>query len=213
MAFNTALLRARAQRPAQSPYGTVAGVQGAQDQMIDEEGAYGKTASDAYLSRAQNFDASSALNKYSQGAWGSISSALGDQLTAETGKAVGAGRFDSGFFDEDKGVVINRATQQLSDSIAQQSLNAASLDQRNTESLGSFGSERAGRATDLLLSRSEQVQNDAREEAERKRKSRGGIAGAIGSVVGGIAGSAIPGLGNIAGSQLGGALGGYIGGR
>jgi hypothetical protein len=210
MGWNDAVLNAR-RRQAVVPgangsfdYGSVGGVQGAQDYMIDEERGYGSRGTRDYLSRAENFDASTALNKYAQGAWGSIQTALGDTLKAETGKSVGAGRFDSGFLDEDKGVVINRATQQFSNDLAQQSLGAASLDLRNTESLGQFGNERSGRATDLLLSRSEQVQNDARAEEERRRKSRGGIAGAIGGALG-------AGVGFFAGGPAGAAAGWNVG--
>jgi hypothetical protein len=102
-------------------------------------------------------------------------------------------------------VVINRATQQFSNDLAQQSLGAASLDLRNTESLGQFGNERSGRATDLLLSRSEQVQNDARAEEERKRKNRSGLLGGIGTAIG-------YGLGGPVGGYIGGAIGSYAGG-
>jgi hypothetical protein len=156
-----------------SPYGTVAGVQAAGDAQIAKQSAYGDQATTDYLGRAENFDASKALNNYAQGAWGSISAGLKQSLAAEEGKAVGAGRFDSGFLDEDKGVVINRATDQLANSIAGQSMNALSAEQRNTEGLGSFANSRTEMGNELLTARSEQVQNDARAEAERQRARRG----------------------------------------
>lgn len=206
MGFNDMLMRAR-RRTAPAPgYGTVAGVQRAGDSQIATQSAYGERGTEDYLNQAENFDASGALNKYAQGAWGSIQSALGESLRAETGHAVGAGRFDSGFFDEDKGTVINRATSQFSNDIAQQSMGALAAQQRNTESLGRFGSERTEMGNEMLSARSEQVQNDAREQAERKRKSKSGLLGGIGTAIG-------YGLGGPVGGYIGGALGSYAGGR
>lgn len=199
------LKRARASQTPASGYGTVAGVQAAGDNAIDRETNYGERGTQDYLSRAESFDASKALNKYASGAWSSISTALKDQLATTAGQSVGAGRFDSGFLDEDKGVVINRATDQFSNALAGQSMNAVAMDQRNTESLGAFGSERSGRGEDLLAARSEQVQNDAREEAERKRKSKAGLLGGLGT----LAGTA---LGGPIGGGIGGAIGSYVGG-
>lgn len=223
MGWNDAVMNAKRRRmtpgdpsmdAASGGYGTVAGVQGAGDAQIAKQTGYGDQATGDYLGAAENFDASSALNKYAGGAWNSIQTGLRQSLADESGKAVGAGRFDSGFLDEDKGVVINRATQQLSDSIAGQSMNALSAQQRNTESLGNFANERTGMGNDLLAARSEQVQNDARAEAERARKKKAGIGGLIGGVLGAGAGAltgnplAISG-GWKAGSSIGSGIGGW----
>jgi hypothetical protein len=214
MAWNDVLARAKAQRQAQidnsgqampADYSSVSGVQRAGDQQIAQQTAYGDRATQDYLGAAENFDASKALNKYATGAWGSISTALGHQLDDLSGSAVGAGRFDSGFFDQDKGVVVNRALSQFSNDIAGQSMNAAGLQQRNTESLGSFANERTGMGNDLLAARSEQVQNDARAEAERQRKKKGGLLSGIGTAIG-------YGLGGPVGGAVGGAIGSYAGG-
>lgn len=206
MGWNATVARARTARPRTQGYGTTAGVQAAGDDQIATQSAYGARGTEDYLNAAENFDASASLNKYAQGAWGNISSALGQTLREQAGQAVGGGRFDSGFYDEDKGTVINRATSQFSNDIAQQSLGAAQLQQRNTESLGAFGSERTGMGNELLAARSEQVQNDEREQAERKRKGRSGLYGAIGMGLGNLV---APGIGGM----IGGAIGSYAGGR
>lgn len=206
MGFSDMVQRARRRMPAPGGYGTVAGVQNAGDRQIALQSGYGQDATDAYLSTAKNFDASAALNKYAQGAWGSIQSALGQTLREQAGAAVGNGRFDSGYFDEDKGTVINRATSQFSNDIAGQAMNAAGLQQRNTEDLGRFADSRTEMGNELLAARSEQVQNDAREEAARKRRSRGGLLGGIGTAIG-------YGLGGPVGGYIGGAIGSYAGGR
>lgn len=213
MGYNDVLANMRRRQQPGSRYSTVAGVQGAQDEMIDRESQYGERGTTDYLDRAEHFDASAALNKYAGGAWNSIQTALKSTLADTRGRSVGAGRFDSGFLDEDQGEVINRATSQFSNDIAQQSMGALAAEQRNTESLGNFGNERSGRATDLLLSRSEQVQNDAREEEERRRKSRGGIAGALGGALGAAGGFLVGGpAGAMAGYNIGSGVGRGVGG-
>jgi hypothetical protein len=189
-------------------YGTVEGVQAAGDAQIAKQTGYGEQGTQDFLGRAENFDASKALNTYAQGAWGSIRPALSQALAAEEGKAVGAGRFDSGFLDEDKGVVINRATDQLSNAVAGQSMNALNAEQRNTEALGNFGNQRTEMGNELLAARSEQVQNDARAEAERRRKKAGGIGGLIGGALGAAGGFF---AGGPAGAQAGWGIGSSVG--
>lgn len=177
-----AAARARRAVPRPGGYGTVGAVQGAQDDMISDD---------------MNYDASAALNKYAQGAWGSVSAGLDKTLESLKGKAVGAGRFDSGFYDQDNGEVIRNVTNDFTNNLAQQSMNAEAQTQQVR-----------GRGQDLLLARSEQVQNDARDEAERKRRQRSGIGSAIGGVLGGIGGSFIgmPGIGATLGASVGGSF-------
>jgi hypothetical protein len=205
MGWSGTVARARMAVPRRPNYSSVGDVQAAGDANIATQGAYGERGTQDYLNAAENFDASASLNKYAQGAWGSISSALNDTLKSQAGQAVGQGRFDSGFYDQDKGVVINRATSQLSNDIAGQSMNALAAQQRNTEGLGQFGTDRTNMSAEMLAARSEQVQNDAREEAARKRKNRSGLLGGIGTAIG-------YGLGGPVGGYIGGAIGSYAGG-
>jgi hypothetical protein len=205
MGWSGTVARARMAVPRRPNYNSVGDVQAAGDANIATQGAYGERGTQDYLNAAENFDASASLNKYAQGAWGSISSALNDTLKSQAGQAVGQGRFDSGFYDQDKGVVINRATSQLSNDIAGQSMNALAAQQRNTEGLGQFGTDRTNMSAEMLAARSEQVQNDAREEAARKRKNRSGLLGGIGTAIG-------YGLGGPVGGYIGGAIGSYAGG-
>lgn len=154
------------------------------------------------MTSQQNFDPSSYLNTYAQGAWGSISDALKNQLTTLKGQSVGAGRLNTGFYDEDNGAVINQATKQFNDSIAQQSMGALNAKQRATDTYA-----------DLLTGRREELENDYRSAEERKRKNKSGIGGAIGGVLGGTVGSIFPGVGTWAGAALGSGLGSAIGSR
>jgi hypothetical protein len=138
----------------------------------------------------ENYNPQQAVNTYAQGAWGSISEALKQNLAAEEGAAVGAGRLNTGFYDQDRGEIYGRATGQLTNAIAQQSLGAEGLRLRGMEDSG-----------DLLTSQYESAENDRREEEQRKRKNRSGLAGAIGT-----------GLGYLAGGPVGGYVGGGIAG-
>lgn len=164
-------------------YGTPAGAMGAVDQNIN---------------RDLDYDASAALDRYAKGAWGSVQEGLKQTLADTRGQSVGAGRFDSGYLDEDQGMVIRQTTDDFSRNLAQQSLNAEQLTQ-----------DVRGRGEEALWGRGEQVMNDAREAAERKRKKKSGIFGAIGTVLGGVGGFLV---GGPAGAAAGGKIGGAVGG-
>lgn len=179
-------------------------------QQIASTSAAGSSANAAYLQQLNSFNAQDSLNKYAQGAWGSISEALDKQLKSLKGSSTAAGRFDSGFFDEDTGVVANNATRQLSDAIAGQSMNALNAQQRNTAAIGAYGEREEGIGLDLATSSFEQEANDQRERDARSRKNRSAIWGGIGTALGAAAGGF---LGNpVLGGQVGGAIGGAIGG-
>lgn len=174
---------AEARRRRTGSYGAVPAVQGAQDESINDD---------------LNYDASAALDKYARGSFATVSQGLNQQLEKLRGSSVGAGRFDSGYFDQDTGEVARNVYGDFTNNLAQQSMNAENLTQNVR-----------GRGEDLLLARSEQVQNDSREEAARRRQKRSGIGSAIGSVLGGVGGAFLGGpWGASVGAQLGGSVGG-----
>lgn len=176
-------------------------------EMTDTLGR-GATAQNQYEKFAQTFDASKGLNAYAQGAWGSISDALNQDLATERGSAVGAGRLNTGFYDEDRGTIYNRATKQLADSVAQQSLNAQGQQIGVEQNYGNYGVGQQQTGLDLLTSRREEVEQAARDEAERKRQQKRGIGSAIGGVIGGVGGFLVGGPeGAFAGYKLGSATG------
>ena len=143
-----------------------AGALRAQDSQIDTTGVG--------LSRAANFNATDAINNYARGAWGSISEALGEQLRSLSGSAVGAGRFDSGFYDEDQGVLVNNATRQFSNAVAQQSVAGAQMDAANNQFLGQAN-------LDLVAAR--RGEEEERYAANQERRRRNSIGGMIGSIL------------------------------
>lgn len=154
---------------------------------------------DQMYKRAKGFDATQGLNNYARGAWGSISEALGHELNDLGGSAVGAGRFNSGFYDEDRGVLFNNATRQFSNAVAGQSVNAQGQQiDANRDAYSLAGDAYA------------QEQNDARDAAERKRRRRAGIGEAIGGILGAAGGSFFGPGGAAAGAKLGSGLGGAV---
>jgi hypothetical protein len=179
------------QTAAQNAYGTEAG--------------YGSDATSSYLARAKAFDPQAAVSTYAQGAWGSISDALKKTLSDTRGGAVGAGRYDSGYLDEDQGTVINQATKQLSDSIAQQSVAASGQALSNNSAMGQFAESTTQDANELLASERERQAN----ADEQKKKARAAKGSAIGTGIGAIGGAF---FGGPVGAGIGGTIGGALGG-
>lgn len=208
MGYGTALVSAtRRRRPAvdfNDPNSLVA----AQGSTYGTAAGYGDDANASFLSQANSFDASKALNQYARGAFANVSQGLKSMLSDERGRQVGAGRFDSGFGDEDAGNIYSRVMSDFTNNLSTQALGAAGMQQRNTESIGQFGLQQQGMATDLLMSRREELENNRREEEERKRKKRSGIGGAIGGVLGGVGGFLAGGpAGAYAGYKIGSGVG------
>lgn len=144
------------------------------------------------------YNAQDALNRYAQGAWGSVQQGLQQTLADTRGRSVGAGRFDSGYLDEDQGMVIRQTADDFGNRLAQQSMNAEQLTQ-----------DVQGRGEDALWGRTEQAMNDERDAAERKRRKKSGIFGAIGTALGGAGGFLLGGpAGAAAGAKIGGSIGG-----
>ncbi len=172
----------------------------------------GDQATSTYLDRASNFDASKALNTWAQGAYGSISSALDQRLKGLAGQAVGAGRLNTGFYDEDQGTLVRGAQQDFSNALASQALGAASLQSSSDRALGQFGQEQTEFGTDVAQSRREEMINAEREAQARARARKRGIGqlivGGLGAAAGGLAGGW---AGASAGWKLGTQVGGGFG--
>lgn len=156
------------------------------------------TGVDEQIGNDLNYDASAALDRYARGAWGSVSQGLQQTLADTRGKSVGAGRFDSGYLDEDQGTVIRQTANDFSNNLAMQAMNAENLTQNVR-----------GRGEEQLWGRTEQAMNDQREADARKRQRKRGIFGAIGTALGGVGGFLVGGpAGAAAGAKVGGTIGG-----
>lgn len=197
----------RRRRPVTNPavnFGDQGSLQTAAQDQYGTESGFGNDATQTYLARAKAFDPQAAVNQYAQGAWGSISDALKNTLKDVRGSAVGAGRYDSGFLDEDQNTVESQAIRDLTNSIAQQSVAASGQTLANNNALGQFGLSTTQDANDLLASEREFQANQA-EQRKRNRASKGGaIGGALGTAAGAIRGLVGAGIGGSIGSALGG---------
>jgi hypothetical protein len=150
---------------------------------MNRENATAQQLQDEYIRRALSFDPTKAVGDTARGAWSSIVGDVGglkDMLRDLKGQSVGSGRLDTGFFDEDQGAVVNRAVENLNANIAQGSLQATSMAQRNIEDIGSYASQSRARYLDLLTGGLNQ--QIAQQEAAAARK-----AGLWGDIIGGAA--------------------------
>lgn len=158
-------------------------------------------ATDAYLSRAINFDADRSFKEFASGAYGDFQTNLGKELRNLAGRSVGAGRLDTGFFDEDQGEVITSLGRDFQNTIAQGALQTAGLNQQNIADLGNFGNERNDQYLSLLSGQLDREQ--AAKNAKRARK---------GALTGGLLKLAGAGIGFLAGGPVGAAVGGKLAG-
>lgn len=179
--------------------------------MQAQFGQQGNTATENYLARALAFDPTQAINTYAQGAWGAAQSGMKDQLADMAGSAAG-GRINTGFFDADRGDVYRRTVSDFGNTMAQTAVQGAQMAMQNNNQMGQFGQEQQNRYTDLLMSRRQEIENAAREEAERKRKKKGMFTSLLGSGLGMLAGSVIPGVGTAIGGAIGKKAAGWFGG-
>jgi hypothetical protein len=155
----------------------------------------------------QSFDASKAVDDYAKGAYSKISTALGQRLETLGGEAVGAGRFDSGFYDKDQGQVVRGAMDDFTSNLAQQSVAATGMQQQNTRDLLDYGEGQTETADNILMAR----RDEYAQAAANKKARRRGIGAAIGGVIGGVGGAILGGpAGAAAGWQIGSGAGQYV---
>lgn len=178
-------------------------------------GSVGASAENEYLSRARSFDPSASISKYASSMWDNAVndpiSGLKKSLSDLRGGAVGAGRLDTGFFDEDQGTVMHGAVRDYNNMIGRTAIEGTRMEQENTAGIGAYGERKTNQYLDLMTADRDKLENDAREKAERKRKKKRGIGSLIGGAVGAVAGSFIPGVGTMAGWGAGSAVGGGFG--
>lgn len=175
-------------------------------------GSYGEDATKSYWDRISSFDPSEAVNKYATGTWNAMKSGPGgfdESLASLKGKSVGSGRLDTGFFDQDSGDLYRSTVNDFGNSMSRTALDASRMQMQNNEAIGQFGQDETGLNLELGSGRAEQLINDAREKAERRRQKKRGIGGLIGGVAGGIGGFALGGpAGAFEGYKIGSAAGG-----
>ncbi len=158
-------------------------------------GQLGAEAESEFFRRAQEFDPQAAAERSAQGIAGSLSRDLQRNLTFAQGQAVGGGRLDTGFFDEDRGFLFEDFNERLTDAIARQALQAQQLNLSNIQGIGRFGESVSNRFTNLLGGSLDRAQAE-----ENARREGGGL---FGKILGGIGGLVLPGIGSKVGEFVG----------
>lgn len=182
------------------------------NEAMSKAGFVGSEAEATGYGRTAAFDPNAAVARYAKGAWDTVMndpvSGLKRSLADLRGNAVGGGRLDTGFFDQDTGDVVTNATRGFQNSLAGTAVTAAGMQQNNNAALLGYGQNKTNQYLDLLTANREQQTQDAREKAARKRQKKRGIGSLIGGVIGAVGGSFIPGVGTAGGFGVGSTIGG-----
>lgn len=159
-------------------------------------GGMGREAESEFYRRSTEFDPQAAAETSARGIAGSLSMDLQKNLKFAQGQAVGAGRLDTGFFDEDRGYLFEDFNQRLTNAIAQQAMQAQQLNLSNIQGIGRFGESVSNRYINMLGGSLDRAQ------AEENAKKEGG--GLFGKILGGVGGLVMPGIGSAIGKKVGG---------
>jgi len=176
----------------QNAPGGVLNFQGQVDKAGAGATAAGTEAQDQYRKTAEGFDPTAAIQKYAGAQWDQAindpTQGLKRQLSDLGGKAVGAGRLDTGFYDADQGDVINNVTKTFGNQVASTAVDAAKMGQENNQNLGAYGERQSQLGLDVAGSRYSELQQKAADDAARARSKKRGIGSMIGGVLGAGAG-------------------------
>lgn len=151
--------------------------------MVPGLSSTGRDAEWEYLRRARSFDPYSAMRTASQGAYNSLMPQLSKAFKDLRGSEVGSGRLNSGFGKGDEDYLLGQGLDRLNSLIAQNALQASSLQFQNNQSLGEFGNAKTGQAIDILAGNRDAAV--ARENA--KRQERASMFGSLANFGGGLA--------------------------
>ena len=166
----------------------------------------GQMAEDEYYGRATGFDPYEAVSTAAGGAWGMLEPELQRTIDRRRAGAVGRGRLNTGFQDIDEREILRGGRDYLSNVIASNAMNAASLDLNNIQGIGGYGERKTGNYLDLGAAELDRAQAD--ENARQQRKAQKWSL--LGKFAGGAAGTLLGPAGSAIGSWLGDKLGGAV---
>lgn len=143
------------------------------DAATEREGATAAASDAAYERDNAAFDPRAAFKEYSAGAMSDFSRNLALSLRDLKGSAVGAGRLDTAFFDEDQGQVVSDLGSRYLADVNQHALQTAGMRQGQIQYEGNRGTQRTQNYQDALAATLD------RETAERnaRRATRQGLIG------------------------------------
>lgn len=149
-------------------------------------GQQADAATKDYQTANAGFDPKAAYADYTKGAIGDFNTQLSKQLTTLKGSEAGAGRLDSGFYDQDQGKVVTDLGTNLQNQLSQQALNVTGLQEQDINRRGNYASGVNQDYNDLLAGQLD------RETAQQnaKRQQRGAFITGLASVAGSALGRA-----------------------
>lgn len=139
----------------------------AYDASTQSAGAAAAGAQAKYAGDNAGFDPEAAFRTSAQGAYGTFATQLGQTLRNLGGKAVAAGRFDSGFYDQDQGQVIRDVSSDFTNNLNTRALDAAGMRLSQIGQEGNYALQQSGQYDDLLsggLDRETAQQNAKRQQ-------------------------------------------------
>jgi len=165
---------------------------------INRTRGVGREAEGEFYRRSMEFDPQAAAERSAQGIAGSLSMQLNRNLELARGQAVGGGRLETGFFDQDRGVLFEDFNERLANAVASQALQAQQLNLANIQGIGRFGETVSNRFVNLLGGATQ-----AGVQEQSAENQRGGL---FGKILGGLGGLVLPGIGSAVGEWAGNAL-------
>lgn len=165
-------------------------------------------AESTYLKQATTFNPTQAVKDYSTAAYDATSQNIRQQLAQLAGDDVSQGRINTGFYDEDRGEVMNRNLADYNSKVASAAYNATGYQLQNQEGLARNAEDNTNTFMSTMRGNQQSMQQQAEDKAARARKKKSGIGSLIGAGLGAAIGSVVPGVGTMAGAQLGQGLGG-----
>lgn len=117
---------------------------------LDQEEQAGLDAESYGYNKVKAFDPSAAFNTFAAGATDQAGKSLALQLQKLAGSSVGAGRLDTGFYDQDQGDVVRQVYGDLNNTLASKALDVTGMEQQQDQYLANYGTERRNRYLDLL---------------------------------------------------------------
>ena len=135
-------------------------------------------------SQLTNFDPMAYLTTYGQGVAGAFNDTLNTQLRNLKGSAVGAGRLNTGFYDQDVGTLAKSIAGQYTNQLEQGAMQAAGMKLGATEQAASEQEDEQNRWLDMVTGQLD------REQARKNQVA--GQQSSLLSTVGTVAGAALP---------------------
>lgn len=132
----------------------------------------------------EDFDPTQNLKTYGAAAAGDFDKTLKRSVSDLQGSAVGAGRLNTGFYDQDQGRLVTDLAGQYQRDLASHAMEASGQKLRATESAASMNEEEQNRYLELLAGGMDREQA----AANAKQQSQESLYGALGEV----AGAALP---------------------